>query len=138
MTSELNAYHKGPVFNFTRNRDPLSVRYDRAADVLVQRAIAARGGWVTTWIPSPAGEETDVAGLTHHERAFLQAVYYHRLIYMWGSGFDSDGQRRRNSERTHSIKRDWGRVQARGRVLRVRAIRVGEASLYAKERGWTG
>lgn len=138
MTAALNDYRKGPVANFTRNRDPLSVRFDTAADALVTRAIAARGGWVRTWVPSPRDAETDPGGLTHRERAFLQAVYYHRLIYMWGGGFDEDGERIRNPYRTHSIKREWGPVQARGRLLRVRAIRVGEASLYALEQGRTG
>lgn len=138
MTTVLNDYRKGPVANPGGRRDPLAVRFDRAADVLVTRAVAAKGAWVRTWIPSPGGAERDAGGLTHRERAFLQAVYYHRLIYMWGGGFDENGERIRNPYRTHSIKREWGPVQARGRLLRVRAIRVGEASLYALEQGRTG
>lgn len=139
MSADLNAYHKGPVSNFSFRRDPLSVRFDASADKLVTRAIEARGAWVTAWVPSPEAErdELDDGGLTHHERAFLAACYHHRLIYMWGSG-RVDGHRVRNPERRYSLKREWGPLQARGRVLRVRVIRTGEASLYAKDQGWTG
>lgn len=143
MTAELNAYHKGPVSNFTGTRDPLAVAFDRAADALVHRAIAARGLWTATLVHTPEGaRDLDPAGLTHHERAFLQACYYHRLIYMWGSGTDGEGNRVRNPDRRYSLKRRWGGMSSRGRysgrILEVRALRVGEASLYAKERGWTG
>jgi hypothetical protein len=143
VTADLN--HRagpGPVANFSTRRDPLAVAFDTAANRLVRRAVDARGGWVPMLVPTPAGQRgRDAGGLTHHERAFLQACYYHRLIYLWGGGFVG-GERRRNPHRRFALEREWGRTERRGqvvgRVLRVRVHRVGEASLWAADQGWTG
>lgn len=131
----------GPVSNRSFHRDPLAVAFDRAANQLVREAIAARGAWVRRVVPTPpGGRERDAGGLTHHERAFLQACFYHRLIYLWGSG-TVDGQRVRNPDRRYALERSWGRTERRGgqfgRVLQVRVHRVGEASLWAESSGWT-
>lgn len=132
----------GPVANFTRRRDPLAVSYDRAANKLIRQAIDARGAWVPVLVPTPpGGRARDAGGLTHHERAFLQACYFHRLIYLWASG-TTGKERIRNPDRRYSLERSWGRTERRGgqfgRVLRVRVHRTGEASMWAAGQGWTG
>lgn len=143
MSADLNVRTgPGPVANRSGTRDPLAVSYDAAANRLIRRAINARGGWAQVLVPTPAGGRAkDAGGLTRHERAFLQACYYHRLIYLWGSG-TVNGERVRNPHRRYSLERSWGRTERRGgqfgRVLRIRLHRVGEASLYAQGKGWTG
>jgi hypothetical protein len=148
MTAEYNRYHKGQRTNFTFRRDPLAVRFDTAAAKLVKRAIDARGGWVSVLVASPEAERDDLDqdGLTHHERAFLQACYYHRLIYLHGPGYwtDENGRQHQNPnpDRRYALKRRWGdgvREQGRflGRDLFVRVVRVGEASVHAWDHGHT-
>jgi hypothetical protein len=133
----------GPKANASKRRDPLAVRFDTAADILVRRAIARQGSWVPTWVPSPAAEfdDLDDGGLTYHERSFLQACYYHRLIYLHGPGgwTDENGKWHQNTnpDRTHALRRRWGPVQSRGRLLEVRTVEIGAASVNAYRLGWT-
>lgn len=142
MTAAFNDFHSGPRVNKTFRRDPLAVQFDRSADALIKRAIDARGAWVPTLVHTPEGQlgDKDQDGLTHHERAFLQACYYHRLIYLWGETVD--GQRMQNPHRRYALIRRWdegrtARGRYGGRVLRVRVTRVGEASVYAYDHGRT-
>jgi hypothetical protein len=129
---------QGDLINRTV-RTPLAVSYDPAADQLVTAVIAAGGGWQVRVIASPAGDPADRGGLTAHERAFTQALYYHRRIYRHGMPYyvyDSAGNRHENPnpDRTHALEVSWmpGRV-AGGRVVAVRAWSIGEASLHAAE-----
>ena len=61
-------------------RDPLSLRYDTAADEMLRRAIRASRSRhaVRVWIASPRQEfrELDKGGRTAQERAFGRACYY--------------------------------------------------------------
>jgi|HubBroStandDraft_5_1064220.scaffolds.fasta_scaffold107764_2 hypothetical protein len=135
----------GPVANFTRKRTRLAIAFDGPADVTVRRAIAAKGGWVSAWVPSPGWDDyLDQGGLTAHERAFQQALYYHRRVYLWGGGYvinERTGvrERVRNPQRTHALHVEWtDQSGTLGRRVRVRARKPGEASLWAKRAGWTG
>lgn len=63
-------------------RDPLSVRYDRTARRVLERAVEARQlgkGGAVTFVASPPGEfrELDRGGRTRHERAFTRSAYWH-------------------------------------------------------------
>jgi hypothetical protein len=151
--AQLNAVRKrhgpGPVANRSTVRTELAIRYDTAADKLVQRAIRARGATIIGYIPSTPAERRHLDdGLqTASERAFGQACHYHRLIYMWAPGTETDAlgrrRRRRNPDRRYSLPWEWGDVitapdGTSARQFRVRVKRIGEASLWAKGEGWTG
>jgi hypothetical protein len=147
-TPDPNEYRKGAVANSTGKRTDLAMSFDTAADKLIRRAINARGAWTATLVPSPEHErdQLDAGGLTYHERSFIQACYYHRLVYLHGPGgwTDEDGRwhQNPNPHRRYALKRRWRdglRRQGRftGRVLEVRVVRVGEASVYAWEHGAT-
>ena len=97
------------------------------------------------WVPSPAWDDTqDAGGLTAHERAFQQALYYHRRIYLWGGGRVTNErtghrERVRNPDRTHALNVNWtDQRDPAGRRLWIRARAPGEASKWAKREGWTG
>ena len=64
-------------------RDPLSVRFDRAAAELITRAIAHPGKTVLGMIESPPRDPVEDAppGLTATERAFQRALYHDSRIH---------------------------------------------------------
>jgi hypothetical protein len=77
-------------------RDPLSIRYDRAARDSVSRAITRRGLWLTLWVRDDAD----------HLAAFRRACYYDKRIYLWLQGGGRDpltGERLRNPGRSHAL-----------------------------------
>ena len=121
-------------------RDPLSVRYDQAAERFAARAIAAKGGWVSTTL-QPPGPKLAEWGLRHgidvhmirytgspksagvvetlYQAAFRRAVYYTPRIYI------------RSGHRTHALKFRWGKRTALGRVAQARVFPVRPASDWA-------
>lgn len=130
---------QGDLVNPTGRRTPLSIAYDVPADQLVRAAIAAQGRWVSRRVQSQVGATLDRGGLTENERAFKQALYYHRLIYRHGRGGWTDEaghwHQNPNPDRTHALKfRVVGQHGPGGyRNVQVRVHSIGEASLYASE-----
>lgn len=108
-------------------RDPLSVRYDRAARRLLTGAVAAhqqgkRGG-VVAFIASPGREFADVdkGGRTKHERAFTRACYY--LVMKV--------PQHRGVPQQWSLKLEWGPIERRG----ARYGRLVRARLFLRSSG---
>jgi hypothetical protein len=98
-------------------RDPLSVRYDAAADRILTRAIesAARGRWVPGVIESGAGEQRELTGarLSVTERALQRALYHDQRIH----------KARKNTGGDWSLKVSWGEIAGRNRLFRIRVFR---------------
>lgn len=130
---------QGDLVNPTGSRSALSIAYDADADELVRAVIAARGAWQVRVIRSGAGAVLDRGGLTAWERAFQQALYYHRRIYRHGSPYytrdPATGRRTEtpNPDRTHALQVEWSPRLRDSRVIAARAHSIGEASLFAKE-----
>ena len=140
---------QGDLVNPSFQRTRLAVAYDTPAAATVSRAIrqfdvreqitgrlerAAATDWIETEVASPAGDPVDRGGLTEHERAFTQAVNHDRRVYRHGPGY-TDGVQNPNPARTHAVKVNWtGRYGTRGRIVRVRVFRIGEASVYGEDR----
>lgn len=114
-------------------RDPLSVRYDRAVRRLLTAAVAAhrdgRRGGVTAFIASPGREftDTDKGGRTRHERAFTRAAYY--LVMKV--------PQHRGVPQQWSLKLEWGPIERRGarygRVVRARVFLRSSGARHAAQ-----
>ena len=130
---------RGDRINASIRRTPLAIAYDPHAAEAVTAAVRRYGSrlsltdWHRVYVASPPGDEVDRGGLTAHERAFTQAMYHDRRVYLWGTGSNEDGTRRRNPDREWALKVVWTQRRTRaGRLARVRVFPVGEASLYAE------
>lgn len=112
-------------------RDPLSERYDKAAAVLIGRAIARAGEgrvtlrWARGIVESPAGEYREPGGqrLTRYERAFTRALYYHPAIY------------HRSPDKAYSLKEPvWSAPVGTRREVRIRVFGDTAGARYAESR----
>lgn len=105
-----------------RPRDPLSVRYDRPAGRLLDRAAARPNTWIETRLPTPSHMRhvVDTHGLTPYERAFTRSLYYQL------NGPYSEGWRERQLE--FSLQVTWGGYNKLGRLCRIR--------ITSYESGW--
>jgi hypothetical protein len=138
-------------------RDPLSARYDRAAQAAVTKAIRAGGGWVRVPVPRPgdkaiewaarylgvnilgggdgswAGKHGELAWMT----AFRRACYWDDRIYLWARPAAYDGDERsartriRNPARSHALKLEWEPRRVRALVLRGRHVRVARLRVFS-------
>jgi len=131
-----------PVFE----RIQPSPRYDATTGRLLGRAYAAPGRWVYTTVPRPrpgprtaawlraqgiALDLVDSGGLTTYERAFERSLWY---VHNGGAG----GAR----NQVWSLRRQWGPVTTRGRMIgiRVQSVAEGAAAWRRMNRSerWTG
>src|SRR5258708_4255666 len=136
-----------------RERDPLSARYDSAAERFIGRAIEAKGAWVQTTLqpPSPklaawamrrgidvqrfayvGSPKSGGAVETAAQTAFRRACYWDDRIYLWDKSVGGGGKNRpRNPHRSQALKFRWGRRTVRGRIALARVFPVRSASSWA-------
>ena len=109
-------------------RDPLSVRYDRAAASLIQRAVILRTRqrvsqrWAAGIVVSQAGEAREPYGqrLSRTERAFVRALYHNPLIY------------HRSDSKAYSLKEPvWDAPMGNQRTVRIRVFGDTDGARYA-------
>lgn len=99
--------------------DPLSVRYERAASSLLDRAIGRMGQrrgsmrWAVGIVQSSPGEYREPGGqrLSRTERAFTRALYRDPRVY------------HRSGDKRYSLKEPvWGAPLGRTREVRIRVF----------------
>ena len=138
-------------------RDPLSARYDAAAERFVTRVLARwdggrNGRWTDTLVAQPSqrflawalARGTDPLRIiytgrgsgieTVYQAAFRKAVYFDRRVYLWARPFEigADGERVRNPERVAAVEFEWGRRTGGYRAARARAHSIRSASRWAE------
>ena len=139
-------------------RDPLSARYDAAAERFVTRVLGAwdgrarNGPWVETTLAPlterafrwALGKGIDPLRIIYtgrgsgienaNEAAFRKAVYYDLRVYLWERPYaeDETGARVRNTARLAALEFTWTRRTAAGRIARARAHPIASASRWAE------
>jgi hypothetical protein len=117
-------------------RDPLAIEYDDFAVRFLGLLQSDPFGWHTARVTSPPGDPVDNGGLTHHERALQQSLYYNLnstaaagpLGGRWVKNREWSLQRGRGNgwsdpEYTGGILGRLFRTAARRRVLTCRIVR---------------
>jgi hypothetical protein len=111
-----------------RAPDPLSVRYERHANALVERAVRRAGQrrvsmrWAVGIVERPPGVSWERV-----ELAFNRALYRSPLIY------------HRSDQRTHSLKKPvWFAPVGRVREVRIRVFPVRSAYRYIQDHPGAG
>ena len=111
-----------------RERDPLSVRYDRTTGIALRQAIKVRPREQPVFVatPGPALRQLDAGGRTPNERAFTRSAYYRVRSAPIKAGQPVQW----------SLKMTWGKLERRGgrygRVVRLRMFPYSSGAKHAK------
>lgn len=112
-----------------RERDPLSVRYDRTTGIALRAAIKVRPREQAVFVatPGPNLRQKDRGGLTVNERAFTRSAYYRVRSAPINAGQPVQW----------SLKMTWGKLERRGsrygRVVKLRMYAYGSGRAHVRQ-----